>query len=161
MQIRVLTEDDAPAFRTLRMRALQEHREAFAMTPEDFAPLSLDEIAGRLRVEPDQPHSFVLGAFAGETLVGMLGFNRLAALKQRHEAVLWGMYVAAESTGSGFGRALVEAAITQARQQQGLESLLLTVTASNLRAKRLYEALGFQVYGVEPRALRVDGPLSR
>ena len=36
MNIRLLTEQDLPAFRALRLRSLQESPEAFGMTEEEF-----------------------------------------------------------------------------------------------------------------------------
>jgi ribosomal protein S18 acetylase RimI-like enzyme len=157
MEIRVLRGDDAEAFRALRLRALREHPEAFAMTPDEFSPIPLDVLARRLDGEPERPHDFTLGAFEGETLAGMLGFGRMGEIKQQHKGVLWGMYVMPEATGHGIGRGLVEAAIARCRKQQGLEALLLTVVTSNVRALGLYQSLGFRVYGTEPRALRLDG----
>jgi ribosomal protein S18 acetylase RimI-like enzyme len=35
--------------------------------------------------------------------------------------------------------------------------VLLRVTASNSRARRLYESYGFRTFGIEPRSLRLDG----
>jgi RimJ/RimL family protein N-acetyltransferase len=49
----------------------------------------------------------------------------------------------------------VRHAIGAARAQPGLEQLVLTVTDSNMAARRLYERAGFRSCGVEPRAIRV------
>jgi L-amino acid N-acyltransferase YncA len=65
------------------------------------------------------------------------------------------MYVVAEHAGEGIGKSLLQALIVQARSTTGLEQLLLTVTASNARAKQLYESIGFEMFGVEPRAIKV------
>jgi len=48
-------------------------------------------------------------------------------------------------------------AIIAAGQQADLALLHLAVTRGNEAARRLYLGLGFQIYGVERRALRVDG----
>lgn len=34
--------------------------------------------------------------------------------------------------------------------------MILTVAAENPRARRLYERWGFSIYGIEPRAVKVD-----
>ena len=39
----------------------------------------------------------------------------------------------------------------------GLEQINLTVTATNARAVRFYEAAGFRTFGMEERALKIDG----
>jgi ribosomal protein S18 acetylase RimI-like enzyme len=65
------------------------------------------------------------------------------------------MYVAPEFGARGIGRALLAACIERARRIPGLEQLSLTVTASNARAVRLYEAAGFRTFGTEERALKI------
>jgi ribosomal protein S18 acetylase RimI-like enzyme len=50
--------------------------------------------------------------------------------------------------------AVVSEAIAQARTIPGLEQLLLAVVTINDAARRLYRSLGFEVYGLEPRALK-------
>jgi ribosomal protein S18 acetylase RimI-like enzyme len=65
------------------------------------------------------------------------------------------MYVAPEVRGRGLGRMLLDAAITQARATPGIEQLMLAVNATNLPARNLYLALGFEPFGREPRALKI------
>lgn len=99
----------------------------------------------------------VYGGFAGGALVGVAGLGREPRTKNRHKAVVFGMYVAPEQAGRGTGAALLRHVIDEARRQSGLEQLVLTVTETNATAVRLYEKLGFRSFGVEPRAIRVDG----
>jgi len=66
------------------------------------------------------------------------------------------MYVTPEKSGRGSARALVEALLAQARKD-GLELVVLTVTEGNAKAQGLYERCGFRSFGVEPRAIKVDG----
>ncbi|HRJ41637.1 MAG TPA: hypothetical protein PL105_07145 [Caldilineaceae bacterium] len=47
--IRLLTTDDAAAYRRVRLQALQEHPEAFGSSAEDFAVQPLSDVADRLR----------------------------------------------------------------------------------------------------------------
>lgn len=156
MIIHRLGEDDAGVFRELRLRALRESPEAFGSSYEETVAHPLASMAQRLRPDPDAPDDFVLGAFA-PALVGMVGFRREPRLKTRHKGAIWGMYVAREMQGSGIGRALLEQVIEEARKQPGLEQITLYVVSSNLAARHLYASCGFTVYGVEPRALKLDG----
>jgi ribosomal protein S18 acetylase RimI-like enzyme len=78
-------------------------------------------------------------------------------MKQRHKGLLFGMYVAPEAASRGIGRALLAACLRRVRGVPQVEQINLTVTAANARAKRLYEAAGFQTFGVEERAIRVGG----
>jgi len=58
----------------------------------------------------------------------------------------------ASGRGVGAGRRLGESVIDHARQS--VELLQLSVVSTNAPALRLYAALGFSQYGVEPRGLK-------
>jgi ribosomal protein S18 acetylase RimI-like enzyme len=71
------------------------------------------------------------------------------------------MYVAPEYRRCGHGAALMDAAVDHARSIRGVRRLKLTVNASNVSARALYESRGFTCVGVEPEALCVDGGVLR
>ena len=110
--------------------------------------------ATEARLAPDSGDA-VYGALADGTLVGVLGLAREPRAKNRHKAVVFGMYVAPEYAGQGIGAALVAHVIAAARNQSGVEQLVLTVTQTNDGARTLYERCGFRSFGVEPRAIHV------
>lgn len=89
--------------------------------------------------------------------MGMVGVIRASRVKVRHKANLWGMYVSPRAQQQGAGRALLEAAIDQARAWPGVDQLHLGVTDVALAARKLYEAAGFRIWGREPRALQWEG----
>ncbi len=66
-----------------------------------------------------------------------------------------GMGLEREVRGQGWGRQLLEAAITWARDA-GLAWIDLGVFAHNPRARRLYESVGFETVGVTADRYRVD-----
>ena len=66
---------------------------------------------------------------------------------------MWGVYVRAAARGRGLGRLLVEQVIDHARGR--VEQLHATVVTTGEAARQLYRRLGFQVYGLEPRGLKV------
>lgn len=109
----------------------------------------------RLRQDLDSDHDFMLGAFDGDALVALAGCYRERAVKQRHVAHLWGVYVTPEYRGTGLGRRIVQAAVERARRWEGLEQLWLDVTTVNVGARALYASCGFRRLGVKPRAIRV------
>ena len=57
--------------------------------------------------------------------------------------------------GLGGGAALLAHLIGESRREPGLTQLKLTVTETNVAARRLYEKFGFRSFGIEPRAIRV------
>ncbi len=152
-RIRPLTAADAAAYRALRLQALRDHPKAFGASYEDEVARSLEITAKRL---DGGPLNCVFGAFAGDDLVGTAGFivpDR--SPKSRHKGLLVGVHVAPAHRGRALGRRLVAAVIDHARAHIML--LQAGVGVTNAPALRLYESLGFRQYGLEEKALRVDG----
>ncbi len=154
MDIRLITDADVAAYRALRLEALRTNPAAFGADYEELQARPLEAEAARLR-ENAPPDHFILGAWDGDALSGMVGMRRNLGVKVRHKAMIWGVYVTPSARGRGVGRALMEAAIARARTIAGLEQLLLAVAAGNPAARALYLALGFVPYGQEPRALHL------
>lgn len=72
-----------------------------------------------------------------------------------HVGVL-GIGLVPEARGKSLGARLMEAAITKA-WAKGLTRIELAVRADNVRAKTLYERMGFEVEGLQRHAVLVDG----
>ena len=153
MLIRSLTATDAARYQPLRLRALREHQEAFASAFEEEQQFSLETVATRL--QQSSAERYILGAFEGEELNGLLHFRRWEGLKLRHRASIGGMYVPPEYHGRGVGQLLLLEALTRARTVSGLEDLILAVTVGNERARRLYLSVGFRTMAREPRYLKI------
>ncbi len=153
--VRVLNETDYAEYRTLRLRALREHPEAFTSSYEEELSAPYDNHIGRFRRDPGRPHNVMFGASRDGKLVGMVGFEALTRQKERHKGHIFAMYVVVEAAGRGVGRALLEAAIQHARAVPELEILNLSVTGGNRAAITLYEGCGFRRYGREPRAVKI------
>ncbi|MEL6584439.1 MAG: GNAT family N-acetyltransferase [Pseudomonadota bacterium] len=153
LTIRRLTEPDAAQFREIRLEALRTAPDAFAASLETEAAKDLAQFEARLI------RSHVFGAFEGTSIIGMAGYFRQSGEKLAHKGVVWGMFVRPESRKSGVGHALLIAVIAEARKE--VEVVNLTVGTENHAALALYRSLGFEVYGVEPDALKTsDGYLS-
>jgi ribosomal protein S18 acetylase RimI-like enzyme len=153
MNLRPLTASDAESWWHLRLEALRNDSPSFADSAEEHLTTSL-ETARQLLGSGDPAEKFVLGTFKEEKLIATAGFYRYPHLKERHKGHIWGVYVRPESRGKGVARALMEEIILRARTMNGLEQILL-VASAHLPARKLYEALGFQAYGVEPRSLKI------
>ncbi|HLZ65907.1 MAG TPA: GNAT family N-acetyltransferase [Aliidongia sp.] len=154
-QIRTLTKADAAAFRALRLEGLQLAPAAFSAAYEDEVRLGDEEAARRI---PEAPPSAIFGAFRDGMLVATTGLHVPAGVKERHKGLIWGVYVAEAARGQGLARRLLDAAIAHARAVDGLEILQLGVGVDNEPAKAVYAAAGFEIYGVELKALKLaDG----
>ncbi len=152
INVRLLTPDDADPLFHLRRAALLDSPLSFSASPEDDRYSSPEAVRGQL----GETQSPVFGAF-DEKLVGMLGMYRLPQIKTAHIAMIWGVFVAPSARGRGVAAQLFEAAIAHARTIPGIASLQLSVNETTPGARRLYERMGFRVWGVEPDALRANG----
>ncbi len=148
--VRPLGPPDVDAFRRVRLDALRLHPEAFGSAYEDELQLDRAQFAERLATA--QRTRF--GGFVQDDLVGLVGMEVRAGAKERHKGHLFSMYVDATHRRSGLSEQLVKAVISGARDAGAL-LVHLSVTSSNTNAKRFYQRMGFTVYGVERRSLKV------
>ncbi|MDN4525814.1 GNAT family N-acetyltransferase [Fictibacillus sp. NE201] len=155
MEVRSLTASDAEEYWKLRLEALMFSPEAFASSYEDAVKRKypIEQVQENFKAEG----SSTFGAFADGIMIGMVTLIQERYKKMSHKANIFAMYVTSPSRGQGVGKALMEAAISKAKEMEGIEKLNLTVVSSNQQAKKLYESLGFTVYGTETRAMKVDG----
>lgn len=149
--VRILTEDDVPAYRAVRLAVLQSDPRAFTTTAEQFAARPPESVAAQLRPRED---SVTFGAFVDGTLLGILTVARETGPTTRHRANVYGVGVLEGARGLGCGDALMAAGVAHARQLEGVTSLHLGVTETQHAARRLYERHGFRTWGTQPDALR-------
>jgi RimJ/RimL family protein N-acetyltransferase len=148
LEVRRLTVADAQIFRTIRLEALAAYPIAFQATYESTADLPLEAFAQRLQ------RYALFGGFLDRRLCGFVGFHAFKNPKIAHKAIMWGMYVTEEARGTGLAEAMVETVFEHARGK--VEQVLLSVITENERARRFYGKMGFEPYGLESRALKVD-----
>lgn len=152
--IRTLCPEDATDLVVLRREALDNAPLAFSASTADDRGLSVEFVRSALAGTDEQA---VFGYFDGPNLAGMVGIIRAAAVKRRHTALIWGMYVTPHARTKGAGRILLAAAIERARAWPAIEQVHLSVSDSAVAAQRLYETAGFKAWGREPRALQWAG----
>jgi len=154
MEVRKLTEADAEAFWNIRLRALRDNPESFGASFDEFLDRGIAGVAQGLSKRSGAPDDVTFGAF-DRTIVGIAGFRREKEAKRRHKAAIWGMYGVPEARGKGIGKALLEAAIAYARTLPELERINLSVVLTSREAHRLFQAVGFESYGLEREALKL------
>jgi RimJ/RimL family protein N-acetyltransferase len=152
--IRTIAPEDAVTFWSLRLQALKNNPEAFSSNYEDSLAKTMDTVKARIQVDND---NFIIGAFDGETAVGMVGFVRERTRKLSHKGRIWGTYVSPDYRGQGLGRKLLDEVISRASRLEGLTQINLGVYTVNESAMRLYEAAGFRAYGLEQNAMKHNG----
>ena len=159
LNIRQFIEEDAHEYWELRLSALKECPEAFGASYEEEKDKPLNDVRKRLKESIESTDSqFILGCFNDEKkLIGMVGLFREWREKMKHKATIWGMYVLPEARSKGIGKALLLEAIIRAKSMEGLEQVHLGVVVTNKEAIKLYKRCGFDVYGVERKALKLQG----
>jgi RimJ/RimL family protein N-acetyltransferase len=154
MNSRLLNPSDAKRIWELRAEALQQNPEAFATSYEEF--IQRDNPLERIKENLTTQGNFTFGAFENEELVGVVSLLQENALKIRHRANIYAMYVTPKMRGCGIGKALLLEAIKKASAIPGIEKLNLSVVSTNEKAKKLYITLGFEVFGKEEKALKIN-----
>jgi ribosomal protein S18 acetylase RimI-like enzyme len=152
IDIRPVTRAEAEAWRALRLEMLKDNPTAFKSSYEEEAPQNLSSFAARI---PEDPIDVLFGVYRGGVLSGSAGFSREKRVKIAHKGLMWSVYLKPELRGRGVGEALVQRVIDHAGANVSV--LLCSVTSENTAACELYRRMGFVEYGIEPRALRVDG----
>lgn len=147
IQIRQLSSGDADTYRALRLESFQESPLSFSESYEDECERPIDDYARELTVMGDPPEWFILGAFAGDTLVGFVKFRRDQRSKARHKSMIHAMYTTPERRGQGIGKQLVSALLNRVRSIAGLEQIHLWVLHADTSASEFYRKCGFESQG--------------
>ncbi|GGW81008.1 N-acetyltransferase [Streptomyces lucensis JCM 4490] len=146
-QIRSARPDDDGELSALD-RATWSPVHAVTPEPEPPYPPFFDE-----RHSPD-------GYLVAESDEGLLGYVNIAhptpLASNAHVLAIQGLAVSEQARGRGVGRALIRAAVEEARRR-GARRLTLRVLGHNKPARALYESEGFTVEGVLPGEFHVGG----
>ena len=131
-QVRLADRDDADAIGRLLY--------AFNREFDEPAPAP-SALAERMRQLLDGGDTLVLLAGDGPDGLAVLRF-RMAIWSTGLECYLAELYVTPAQRGQGLGRALMDAALREARDR-GADTMDIGVDEPDLAARRLYESLGF------------------
>jgi ribosomal protein S18 acetylase RimI-like enzyme len=152
MEIRQVLAKDADKYQEIRLEALQTNPEAFASSYEEEEMYSLERFRSRLQDD----HSYTFGAYEQDKLVGVVSLVVEQKNKIKHRANIYAMYVKPDSRGNGIAKNLMVEAVKVANRLKGIEQVYLSVVSSNEPAKRLYQSIGFKIYGLDKRAIKID-----
>jgi ribosomal protein S18 acetylase RimI-like enzyme len=151
MIIRRLNASDAKAYQELRLKALKNHPEAYGSSFEEESEFSIEVFEQRL----SNPDNITWGAYVDEHLAGVVTLLTSSRKKTMHNGSIVAMYVDDLYRRHGIGSYLLKHAIIEAKTKS-IVNLYLTVTTTNLVAKKLYSSFGFVTYGIEKNGLKID-----
>ncbi|TGA96657.1 GNAT family N-acetyltransferase [Sporolactobacillus shoreae] len=149
IQYEPLTENDASAYRELRLEALMKNPEAFASEYGVEIQNSLFEFEERLSRE----HAITVGAFDGNNLIGIVTLVKETLPKMRHRATLEAVYVKPEYRGQRISAQMIERLMEIAKDEGIVKKFYLYVMVSNRQAISAYEKMGFSIYGEDKEAM--------
>ncbi|MDJ0691181.1 MAG: GNAT family N-acetyltransferase [Xenococcaceae cyanobacterium MO_188.B32] len=153
MIIKKLTKHDAPDYRNIRLEALYNNPDSFGTMYHEEAIMTIDKFRERIPVDNN---NFILGCYKDRELIGIVAFHQESRMKVRHKAYIRSMYVQLECREKGIGKLLLNELIERAKAIKEIEILLLDVVTNNLIAKQLYLSFGFQIYGIEKMAYKLN-----
>ena len=140
--LRVLTDEDWPEWRELRLAALAQAPEAFSSTLAEWSGASDTEARWRARLAGV---AYNVVADLGGRTVGMVS----CTAPESRRAELISRWVAPEARGRGVGDALI-GAVARWAADQGAAELFLAVRTANAAAVGLYARNGFSDAGISP-----------
>lgn len=152
--VRRLGVSDVDAYVALRREMLTDAPWAFVSSPGEDRGSDPDKV----RASMSEADFATFGAYAGGALVGAACVRREERMKRRHVAWVTGVYVTPTARGRGLSRAIVGSCVEHARGWAGVAVLQLSVSERSGAARRVYESLGFEAWGIEPDAIRLDPP---
>jgi ribosomal protein S18 acetylase RimI-like enzyme len=157
MRVSTLDGPQLAEYRELMLEAYEQAPDAFTTTAEERRREPDSWWLKRIGSVSGSATSF--GAWDGGNLVGTVAIEYATKPKTRHSALVLGMYVKPAYRSKGAGRSLMAAAIEAAGARTEVLVLKLTLTEGNDRALRLYRSVGFEVWGIEPNAIRTESGL--
>ncbi|QBG58605.1 GNAT family acetyltransferase [Bacillus amyloliquefaciens] len=119
MYIRRLTASDTQPYSNIRLEALKDHPEAFAVSHNKEKEWLSEKF--KARIEAD--NAIMLGAFEKDRLIGIIKIS-----KQPRFCVYWSKH-----RGSGAGKALMTKAISQAKKMKDTEQLPQSKNSATIR----------------------------
>lgn len=155
--IRMLTGSDAPAYRELRLQALQTNPESYLATFASENKRSVESFASEIRYSFSPPVFGYYGIFQNETLVGYAQLEKSYMDKQQHVCFLYNLYVAPAHRGKGYATGLFQFLLRQVQEKTQLERIFLSCNRKNTAAQALYKKLGFTLYGVKEKSVKWQG----
>jgi RimJ/RimL family protein N-acetyltransferase len=152
--IKRLDKNHVVQYRALRLKCLQLFPDLNGSTFEEESRQT--QLIYEKYISEQTTGKPMFGAFIGEELVGITGFNQEERLKTRHKGEVVQMFVNPEFKGQKIGEHLLNYLIQWCFNQPYIEQLKLTVLLHNARAIHLYEKMGFERYLIDSQYFKSE-----
>ncbi|MEO0445088.1 MAG: GNAT family N-acetyltransferase [Verrucomicrobiota bacterium] len=139
LEIRALEEDDSGSWQALLAEQSSSYR-------QDFAPFRDESRKGLQQCLSEARKDGYWGVWKAGCLAG---FFMLRGWDEGYERPSFGILIDEAASGIGLGRLCLQFSITECRIR-GTKDLMLKVAAENIRARHLYESMGFTTEEVCP-----------
>jgi RimJ/RimL family protein N-acetyltransferase len=137
--IRKLEESDWRIFADVRLLALRTDPKVFGSTYEWEAAF----LEGEWRSQLSNPNSGIFAVFDDEGPVGVTGVAVDRDDPSKKTALLWGSWLRPDARGKGLSKLLYEARILWAKNQPGVERIIVSHRESNVASKFANQRFGF------------------
>lgn len=87
--------------------------------------------------------------YAGKRVVGFLMYELLESDGRPHDYSIYRLMIDKRQQGKGYGRAALELAIDEIRQDRHVNRITISYVPGNPVSKRFYGSLGFQEVGLD------------
>ena len=87
--------------------------------------------------------------YAGKRVVGFLMYESLESDGRPHDYSIYRLMIDKRQQGKGYGRAALELAIDEIRQDRHVNRITISYVPGNPVSKRFYGSLGFQEVGLD------------
>ena len=149
VKIKILNVDESNDFRTIRLSALEK-------SPEMFGSTYIAEVEKPLVFFKNcLSSSTVFGAYYKNKIIGLATLTQENGIKFSHKASISSVFIEPEFQQKGVASILLSAIIEYSEKY--VEQILLTVADDNKPAIHLYKKFGFETYGIETQAMKVNG----
>ncbi len=149
IKIRQLTDNDVSAYRHIRLQMLNNHPEAYADSYKETKRQGDDFFLHRIN------NGAIFAAFDKNEIVATTGFFVPKGEQLQHKSMIWGVYVKPEFRGQGISYDLLQEILTHLPESISL--VQLCVVEGNEAAENTYVKAGFEPWGLEEKAICVDG----
>lgn len=148
IDIKILSVNELEDFKAIRLSALENSPKMFGST------YSVEVGKPLIFFEACLLNSTVFAVYHQNIIIGLATLTQELGAKFSHKAYLSSVFIEPEFQQKGVASRLLKAVIEYS--QKHVEQILLTVASDNEPAIHLYKKLGFQIYGLEQKALK-DG----